>query len=90
MTMAWSHEIGIGSLLSDVLALQLRLNRLQMLQRIETVRAQALASGIDGRHLKKLQTHLLDYPLPDTGLKIDTNQNTKKLRSLSVESESVT
>jgi hypothetical protein len=87
--MPWSHEIGIGSLLSDVLTLQLRLNRLQMIQRIETVRAQALATGIDGSHLKKLQEHLLDYPLPNTDLKIDKTQTTKKLRNLFVDSESV-
>lgn len=63
--MPWSRDNHIGTLIADVLALQARAHRLQLLRQVEAARAQARAAGVPDAPLAQLKAQVLGYPLPE-------------------------
>jgi hypothetical protein len=54
--MAWTRQPLIVTALKDLLALQVRVERIKMLQHLQRAEAQARMAGATGDQLKQLQT----------------------------------
>jgi hypothetical protein len=59
--MAWTTNPSLGGLISDLLALQIRAQRVKVLQSLERVRVQAKAAGVSVGELDTLKAKLLSY-----------------------------